>query len=624
MQHMTVANPDKRGTYRRLFSYLGAYRLRFAFAILAMVVYGMTEGVVPFLIKSVLDDIFGAQKREMLWILLVFLIGFSIVRGVFGFLQQYLTATVGLNIIRDLRNQINAKLLALSSSFFSRHSTGALIARMTNDTLLVRTALTDAVSAVLRDSVRVISLLGAALYLDPTLALVAFIGFPLGLYPIIKFGKKVRRLSRVGQNQFGGLTGTLQETIVGHRVVQAFCREDYEQARFERENESLSETFNRAEKYGALSGPTNEVLASIAIAGVILYGGLSVISGVRTQGEFIAFITAMFLLYDPLKKIGRVNNILQNGVAAAERVFELLDTEVEITERPGAVELTNRTPAIEFSQVSFRYPDHSSANVAIPLDTQLEVITSSTGVTEEHWTLKNINLTVSPGETVALVGMSGGGKSTLVNLLPRFYDVTAGKILIDGRDIRDYTLHSLRSAISVVNQHTFLFNDTILQNIAYGKPNATETEVIDAAKAANAHEFISRLPHGYQTIIGEQGFRVSGGERSRLAIARALLKNAPVLILDEATAALDSESEKLVQSAIDRLMEHRTVLVIAHRLATIRRADKIAVLVRGHVVELGGHEALLQRGGEYAKLYRIQFHDQEVGAQSREVTPPAA
>ena len=588
--------------YRRLLSYLKPYKRQFAFALVAMVLYGATDGIIPYLLKRILDDVFGSQNEQMLITLVGVIVAFALIRGIFGFLEKYLSAWVGFAIIRDLRNEINRKLLHLSSTFYLGNSTGNIISRVTNDTLLVRTALTDAAAALLRDSVRVVALLAVALYLDPTLALIAFIGFPLGIYPVIRFGKKVRRLSRSGQDHFGGLTSVLQESIVGHEVVQAFGREEFEHQRFAQENERFTSTFLRAEKYGALAGPTNEVIASFAIAGVILYGGFSVISGVRTQGDFIAFITALFLLYEPLKKISRINNSIQAGVAASERIFEVLDSHEQVLDCDDAASLSSKNPAIEYRNLWFRYP--KAAQLAAPLSVD-------SASPDSDWVLKNVSLSIEPGKTLALVGLSGGGKSTLVRLLPRFYEPQRGEIFVDGRDIKEYTLRSLRASIAVVNQHTFLFNDTVFANIAYGRESASPEEIVAAAKSAHADEFIRKLPHGYETVIGEQGLSLSGGQRARLAIARALVRDAPILILDEATASLDSESEELVQDAINVLMKGRTVLVIAHRLATIREASAIAVIHRGELQELGTHDELLKRGGEYAKLYRLQFREQD-------------
>lgn len=593
-----LSSTSSTRVYRRLLGYLTPYRKLFFGALGAMVVYGATDGAVPYLLKRVLDDVFGRQDKNMLHVLVGVIVVFAFVRSLFGFLQRYLAAQVGLGIIKDIRNEISQKLLHFSPRFYEQHSTGSLISRVTNDTLLVRSALTDATASVLRDSIRIIALLSVAFYLDPMLALIAFVGFPLGIYPVIRFGRKVRKLSRRGQDQFGGLTGLLQETIVGHQVVQAFSREEYEHKRFSDENERFTDTFLRAEKYGALSGPSNEIIGSLAIAAVIMYGGFSVISGVRTQGDFIAFISSIFLLYEPVKKLSRVNNTIQAGVAAAERIFEILDLTPDIQDKPNAVELDPHDAAIEFKNLSFSYAD---------------AYESSESSEEKEYALEDVSLTVHSGETVALVGHSGSGKSTLVSLLPRFYEVEEGTLLVKGRPITEWTLKSLRDSISVVNQHTFLFNTSIRENIAYGKEGASLDEIQRAARAANAHDFIINLPQGYDTMIGEQGLRLSGGQRARLAIARALLKDAPILVLDEATASLDSESEGLVQDAIDLLMKGRTVLVIAHRLSTIRQADKIAVLKDAKIVELGTHDQLLAEEGEYARLYRLQFREESSG-----------
>ncbi len=586
MMHSTTAS-----VFRRLVGYLKPYYGRFAAALLAMTIYGASDGALPFLIKMVLDKIFGQQQEHWLVPLAVGLIIFAFFRGLFGFIQKYYSACVGLDIVKDIRNDINRHLLRMSPAFFSQHQTGSLISRITNDSLLVRMALTDAVSSLIRDSIRIVALVSAAIYLDPILALIALVGFPIGFYPVIRFGRRVRKLSKTGQDQFGGLTSVLQETIVGHKVVQSFSMQPFETQRFNEENEQLTDTLKKSEKYGALSGPTNETVASIAIAATILYGGFSVIGGSRTQGDFLAFITAMFLLYEPVKKLSRLNNIIQNGVAASQRIFEVLDTEPDIVEAPGAEALTlPESFSITYDGVWFAYNRGESED-------------------EHEWVLRDINLEVRSGEMLALVGMSGGGKSTIADLLPRFYDPIKGIISIAGRDLRNVTLDSLREMIATVGQHTFLFNDTIRNNIRYGRVDASDDEIAAAAKAANAHKFIEKLPAGYETIIGEQGLRLSGGERQRIAIARALLKDAPILVLDEATAALDSESELLVQEAIDRLMQGRTVMVIAHRLATVRRADTIAAVVGGRVVEAGTHDELLAKNGEYAKLHNIQSAD---------------
>ncbi|MBP9839006.1 MAG: ATP-binding cassette domain-containing protein [Proteobacteria bacterium] len=594
MENNKVKKDNSFATYLRLLRYLKPYRGQFILALFAMCIYGATDGAVPYILKRVLDDIFGNRNESLLWGLVTLIISFAFIRGAFGFLDKYLISSVGLRIIRDIRNQICDKLLALDSNFFSKNSTGSLVSRMSNDTLQVKTALTDAAGAILRDSVRIIVLLCVAIYLDPVLGAIAFIGFPLGIIPVLKFGKKVRKLSRKGQDDFGSLASLLQEFILGSKIVQSFTAEEKEMSRFRIENNNLTDIYRKAEKYGAMSSPVNEVLASLAIAGVILYGGFSVISGVRTQGDFIAFITSMFLLYEPLKKMGRANTTVQTGIAAAERIFEVLDAVPDIRNTNGAIELTAEAPKkISYQDVYFMYPSEKEQR-------------------EEKYALKGIDLTIETGQTLALVGMSGGGKSTLVNLLARFYDPSKGKILINDIDIRNYTLKSLRGNISIVSQHTFLFNQSVFDNIAYGKNDATIEEVVSAAKAGYADDFINKLPFGYNTVIGEQGLSLSGGERARIAIARALLKDAPILILDEATASLDSEAEKLVQQAIDNLMKNRTVFVIAHRLSTIRNADKIAVFKNGKIIEVGSHQELVNQNTEYSKLYNLQFTDNNI------------
>ncbi len=574
-------------TFKRLVSYLKPYKWTFSTSILSMTIFGATDGLIPYFLKKILDDVFGSKNKEMLKYLVIALVIFSVVRGVFGFLEKYLSARVGYSVVRDIRNEIFNKVLYASVGFLEAVPSGGIISRVTNDSLLVRTALTEAGASLLRDSVRVIALLVVAFYLDPTLAMMAFIGFPFCVLPVLKFGKRVKKLSRKGQEQFGGITGLLSEVISGAKVVRAFTREKWEEERFNRENNNFNEVLLKAEKYGALASPTNEVLATLAIAGIIVYGALSVIGGVRTQGDFIAFITSVFLLYEPFKKLSRVNTTLQTGISAADRIFEFIDTE-DIVKDEGREELSSDSLSVEFKNVGFSY-DSSGKEVVI-----------------------DVSHKVLPNSMLALVGMSGSGKSTLVSLLPRFYDVTRGQILINGLDIRDYTIASLRGKLSLVSQHVFLFDDTVYNNIAYGREGATRDEVIQAARGANALEFIEQMDNQFDTKIGEQGYKLSGGQRARISIARALLKNSPLLILDEATSSLDNDSEEQVQTAIDELMVGRTVIVIAHRLSTIRSADCILVMKSGKIIETGDHETLLKVGGEYRRLYDIQFKDTNV------------
>jgi subfamily B ATP-binding cassette protein MsbA len=551
-----------------------------------MVIFGATDGVVPFLVKYILDGVFTNRDESLLWLLPALIVGFAIIRGAADFGQQFLMSSVGHQVTEDIRNDVNRHVLGLSPDFFIRTSTAEILSRVTSDVLLIRTLLTDSSASVIRDFIRVVVLLCSCIYLDPTLSLIAFIFFPLAGYPIARLGRKMRKLTKRGQEAIGQLAALFQESMQGHRVVKIFCREEFEQTRFERGNRDLTRTFIKSERVRALAGPINEVLASLAISGVLLYGGYTVISGARTAGGFMAFLVSVFLMYEPFKKLSRVNATVQQGMAGAQRIFEILDT------APTIVEPSDPTPlpaskTIELRGVSFSYQGISNAENSVVA-------------------LNEISLVIPEGKTVALVGFSGSGKSTLVDLIPRFIDPTAGVVLLGGEDIRSLALIELRSAIAMVGQHTFLFNDTVYNNIAYGNPDASREEVIQAATAAYALEFIERLPQGFDTQVGEGGMSLSGGERQRLAIARAILKNAPILILDEATASLDTRAEREVQMAIEALVKGRTTLVIAHRLSTIRDADTIVVMSGGAIIEQGAHQELLAKGGEYARLHGMQ------------------
>jgi subfamily B ATP-binding cassette protein MsbA len=552
-----------------------------------MVIFGASDGVVPFLVKQVLDGVFAEKNRALLALLPLALITFAVVRALSDFGQQYLMAKVGHTVIRDIRNDIQEHLLKLSPDFFLRRSSADILARVTGDVLLIRSLLTDSLAAIIRDSIRIVALLASAVYLDPKLAGLAVLLFPVGIFPVYKFGKKMRRLSKRGQEAVGSLSALLQESIIGNQVVKIFSREQYELVRFTAENSRLSETFIRSERVRASTGPINEVLASLAISGVLLYGGYSVMNGTRSQGDFIAFLIAVFLLYDPYKKLSKIHSTVQQALAAAERLFEILDVPVTIHEK-ASPRLLGIDHDIRFEQVSFCYGG------------------------SETFALRRINLAIPQGKKTALVGFSGSGKSTLISLIPRFVDPTEGCVLLGGIDVRDASIADVRSKIALVAQHTFLFNTSIFDNIAYGKEGATQEMVEQAARAAFAYDFITALPEGFQTLVGEGGFSLSGGERQRIAIARALLKDAPILILDEATASLDNRSEREVQEALERLEQGRTTIVVAHRLSTVRTADMIVVLSEGQIVETGTHDQLLERGGEYAHLYSLQFREKEV------------
>lgn len=559
-----------------------------------MVLFGATDGGIPFLVKYVLDGVFTRKDAALLPWIPVFLIAFACLRAAADFGQQFLMARIGHWVVRDIRNDFNRHLLKLSPDFFIANSSGQMVTGITSDVLLVRTLLTDSVAAVLRDCIRIIALLAAAFYLDPLLAVIAFVVFPIGIWPVYRFGRKLRKLSKQGQDAIGGLSAILSESMLGNRVVRIFGREKFEAERFERENQALTRTFIRSEKVRALVGPINEVLASIAISGVILYGGFSVLSGVRSQGDFIAFLLSVFLLYDPFKKLSRINAVVQQGIAGAQRIFEVLDVEPSVQNPQEPVPLGPRN-TIEFDNVSFRY----------------RTVNKGGACESEAQALSNINLRIEEGKKVAVVGFSGSGKSTLVDLIPRFMDPQAGEIRIGGVPITRVLVSQLRARIAMVSQHTFLFNDSVYNNIAYGNPNASRQDIERAAQVAFADGFIRALPHGYETILGESGMTLSGGERQRIAIARALLKDAPILILDEATASLDNRSEREVQSALESLEKGRTSIIIAHRLSTVRDADLVVVMAEGRIVEQGTHSELLERGGEYSKLHMLQFSEKE-------------
>jgi subfamily B ATP-binding cassette protein MsbA len=573
-------------TYLRLLPFLKPYAWPyFAVALVCMLGHSATDGALPFLVQRVFDDVFGNKDADMLYYVPAAVIALFAVRGLFHFGQAYLTDYVGLRIINDVRNRLNRHVQFMSLSFFYRHPTGTLISRVGHDVGLLRSALTDALASFLRDTASLTVLVIVAFWKDWILASIAVVVFPASVLPIMRLSRKIKRFTRRGQIATGELTSLLQESIQGNRVVKAFGMEEYEIRRFVHESQRLFRQSLRASRTKALVAPTMELLSAFAIAAVIWYGGWSVIGEGRTAGEFMAFIAAMFLMYQPFKGLTKTYSVVQQGIAGAERVFEILDLESDVREKPNAKVASAFSDAIEFHNVSFGYDDRD--------------------------VLKNINLKVHAGEMVALVGVSGVGKSTLADLIPRFHDVTSGRITMDGDDIRDLTLRSLRAQIGIVNQHTFLFNDTIRNNIAYGHPERSTQEIIAAAKAAHAHEFVSALPDGYETEIGEMGMQLSGGQRQRLAIARALLKNAPILILDEATSSLDLESERLVQEAVENLITTRTTLVIAHRLSTICKADRIVVLVDGRIVEEGTHEELLARKREYSRLYALQLLEEE-------------
>jgi subfamily B ATP-binding cassette protein MsbA len=567
--------------YKRLIKLAKPHLPKFILAMLCMLVVGGLTSALAFLVKPVLDDIFMKKNAAMLKWIPIAVVAIYMLKGLCTYVQTILMNFIGQRVVADIRNRLYQVIQTQSMSFFTKNQTGILMSRITNDVNSMQGAVSEAVTSLLKDSFTLICLMFVIFYRDWQLALVAMVIFPVTIYPIATFGRKIRKLATRTQVTMGSLTTLLQETISGARIVKAFGREDYESSRFSRENENLLKLTLKSVTISAVSSPFMEFLGGVGIAAIIFYGGYQVIQGVSTPGTFFSFLAALILLYEPIKRLTNVNNTIQQGIAGAQRVFSIIDAVPEIRNKPEAIPLPTISKAIDIRNVTFRYED-------TPV-------------------LKQINLTVRAGEAVAFVGMSGGGKTTLVNLIPRFYDVSEGQILIDGLDIRDVTMESLRAQIGIVTQQTILFNDTVRNNIIYGDVEKTEADVIRAAKAANAHHFIMNLPEGYDTVIGEQGTKLSGGERQRISIARALLKDAPILVLDEATSSLDTEAEIEVQEALENLMKGRTTLVIAHRLSTIRNADRIVVLVNGEIVEEGTHEALLDKKGEYFRLYQMQF-----------------
>jgi len=536
-----------------------------------------------FLVKPALDDVFLKKDERTLLLLPIAIILLFLLKGFFDYGQAYWMNYVGLKVIADLREKLYNHLQRLSLSFFTKTPTGTLISRITYDVNLIQSSVSNAVTGLIKDAFTILGLTGVIFYRNWKLAIIAFIVFPLAIIPIKEFGKRLRKFSRKGLQRMGSLTTFLHETIIGNRIVKAFNMEEYEMRRFADENNRFFRIFLKRVKIRALSHPLMELLGGLGVALIIWVGGYAVIRGELTPGTFFSFMTALLMLYAPVRDLSKVNLEVQEGLAAAARVFELLDTSVEVKDEAGAVPLPPVSKGIEYCQVHFKY--------------------------DEEPVLKGVSLSVRVGEVIAIVGMSGAGKTSLVNLLPRFYDVQEGWIYIDGHDIRKVTLKSLRDQIGLVTQQTILFNDTVRNNIAYGSLTRSDQDIIEAAKAAHAHEFIQRLPRGYETVIGEQGVKLSGGERQRISIARALLKNAPILVLDEATSSLDSESETEVQKALEELMKGRTVFVIAHRLSTIRNAHRIIVLSDGKIVEEGTHGELMALSGEYRRLHDLQFKD---------------
>jgi len=572
-----------RNRHRKLLSMIRQNRLLLFVAMGCMPVIDISTSATAFLVKPVLDDIFFRKDHMMLRLIPIAVLAIYLLRGGATYAEEYLMSFVGQGIIRQLRNLLYNRIQDLPLSFFHSQRTGVLMSRITNDVSIIKEMVSSSVTSVLRDVFTVIGLTGVIFYRDWRMAVIAFVVLPIAFYPVWAFGRRIRRISTGCQEAMAEINAFLHETFSGNKIVKAFGREDYEKGRFAEKTQKLFRLEMKAVKINALSSPVMETLAGIGIAFIIWYGGSRVVAGTSTAGTFFSFMAAVLMIYDPVRKLSRINNTIQQGLAATDRVFDIIESETDIRECAHPITLSAGPHAVSFFDVSLSYGGEAPA-------------------------LKNITLHVPSGQIVALVGMSGGGKTSLVNLIPRFYDVTSGRVCIGDVDVRKATIPSLRSQIAIVTQDTILFDDSVRNNIAYGRPDATDAEIEQAARAAYAHDFIQRMPAGFQTRIGELGSRLSGGEKQRLCIARALLKDAPILILDEATSALDTESESLVQKALENLMMGRTTFVIAHRLSTIRNAHRIVVLSKGQIVEEGAHDSLLRADGAYRKLYDMQFN----------------
>lgn len=571
-------------TYKRLISYVRPYMGRMIAAVVCIVLAAGGNLAVPWIIKDVIDQVLINKDMVMLNIIAAGILLIFFLRGIFFFGQTYLMSYIGQRVIIDIREAVYRQLQRLSLGYFDKRQTGAIMSSVTNDVSALQAALVESMVELVTEAMILVGSLGAMFFLHWKLSLLTLITMPLVLQAINTFGKKLRQAGRVLQARTADITAILQETISGIRVIKSFAREDYETNRFKQENFFNFRAQMKTSQLLATLTPVIEFLSAIGVTVIIWYGGMEVINGNLTSGALIAFLIYVVNLSNPVKRLSKVYGNIQKSLAAAERVFDILDTEPDIKDMPGAVDLPVVEGHVALQQVSFAY---------------------SSG----QYALREVSLEVKPGQTVAIVGPSGAGKTTIANLLPRFYEVTEGRILVDGKDIRTVTMQSLRQQIGIVPQETVLFNGTVYDNILYGRLDATEAEVVAAAKAANAHSFIDKMPDKYQTQIGERGAKLSGGQRQRISIARAILKDPRILVLDEATSALDTESEKLVQQALDKLMIGRTSFVIAHRLSTVQRADMIVVLDKGRIVEQGTHNELLASGGLYSTLYQVQFRE---------------
>ena len=596
----------------RLLSYSRPYWGRFLVAIFLMAIVGACEGLTALLIRPVFDrlldprtdsapillfqfpwgsslylqDLLPERIRHVWTMVAITIIGVTLLKGIAEFLATYIVNFIGHSVVRDLRNLLYTRIIQQSINFFTQNSTGRLMSAITSDVEKIQNAASQVAADFLKQCFTLAGLLAVVFYVDWHLALLSMLLIPFVVFPAANLGRRIRISSRSSQDKMAEINNVLQETFSGIRIVKGFVMEAFEVDKFRAATRRLLKINLRWVRAHALTSPLMEFLGAVTIAGLLLYARNAILHQAQTTGGFVAFLYALIKMYEPIKRLTGVNNSFQQAVGASEQVFTYLDIHSEVKEKPDAADLAPFHDEIVFSDVGFEYEERATL-------------------------LQNVNLRIGRGEVVAIVGTSGAGKTTLANLIPRFFDVTRGRIVVDGQDIRDVKLNSLRGQIALVTQETILFNDTVFNNICYGRTVQNEKEVVEAAQTALAHEFIMEMPKGYQTVIGERGQRLSGGQRQRIAIARALYKNAPVLILDEATSELDTESELLVQRALNNLMAGRTVVVIAHRLSTVRRANRIVVLDRGTISEVGSHEDLVSRGGIYQRLHELQFVDAE-------------
>ncbi|MDD4648506.1 MAG: ABC transporter transmembrane domain-containing protein [Desulfoplanes sp.] len=575
---------DSLRLLKRSLSYFTPYKIRITLSVISMAVVAACSGAAAFLVKPALDNIFIDKDEHSLVFIPVVLIGVFLLKGIFRFLQNYQMNYCGLKVLEELRNELYEKIIRLPLGFFEDNQVGMLMSRILNDVTQIRSSLPSIVMLI-RQILTMVGLLVVVFYRDPYLACFAVLVLPLAVYPFVYFGKKLRKLGRKNQAKISDISTVLQEIFSGIRVVKAFATEPREKEKFGRENGRLVKIAIDQIVYNELSSPVMELIGALGIGLVVWYGGREVIAGNSTPGTFFSFMTALVMLYDPVKKLNDANLTIQKALAGAERVFEVLDTPEIAIETGGTTEVQLPFEHLKIKDLCFTYPGSTTP------------------------ALKHLNLTVNRGERVAIVGSSGSGKSTLVNMLPRFYEPESGTILLNDLPLQEYTLPSLRLCMGIVSQDNFLFNQTIADNIAYGQENMTREQIMDAARAAYAHDFIMRLDQGYETIIGERGVKLSGGQKQRITIARALLKNPPLLILDEATSALDTQSERIVQKALENLMQERTSIVIAHRLSTIISADRILVMQNGKIIARGKHEELLKTSATYHQLYTMQFQE---------------